>query len=76
MPDLIPLPIYDSWRTIPEGITTKTRLEAMGLIPAPEQKPVALIAYKKECYQLWKIEEAIPKPPRTPRKPAQKKAAV
>jgi hypothetical protein len=36
----------------------------MGLVLAPDQKPVALIAYKKECYQLYELSAALPKPTR------------
>ncbi|MDA0246193.1 MAG: hypothetical protein OT477_22510, partial [Chloroflexi bacterium] len=71
-----PPPIYDRWRQVPLNLVTKTQLKERGLILAPNQKPVALIAYHKNCYQLYDTTQAIPKPPQKPRQTAQKKAAV
>ncbi len=58
------LPTYGDWQDVPDNLKTKTGLSKAGLKLAKGQQPVAVKThwhYSKEAYDLYDINEAIPK---------------
>jgi hypothetical protein len=66
-----PIPIYASWKDVDsDTLATLNQLNGRDLKPAPAQLPAAMLAFRKECYKLYAIAEAVPIVRRPKRLPA------